>query len=61
MEPWCFARAKVKEIVFKGDAPTIGEGAFNKITLTVRYSGENTTWTSAVMQNYGGTVTWEAY
>lgn len=60
IEDWCFARASLKEILFKGDAPTIGTGAFNKITLTAYYSSGNETWTSEVMQNYGGTVTWKA-
>jgi hypothetical protein len=36
-EAWCFARANLKSITFKGNA----------------------TWTSAVKQNYGGTVTWK--
>lgn len=59
--PWCFARAYgLKEVVFEGDAPTIGEGAFNKITVTVYYPAGNATWTGDVMQNYGGTVTWKA-
>ena len=37
-----------------------GEGALNKITLTVHYPADNTTWTAEIMQNYGGTVTWTA-
>ncbi len=59
IEAWCFARAKLTKIIFKGDAPTIGEGAFNKITLTATYNTDKSGWTSAVMQNYGGSVTWE--
>ena len=59
--PWCFARAyTLTRLTFKGNAPTIGEGAFNKITLTVLYPKGNTTWTASIMQNYGGTVTWKA-
>jgi hypothetical protein len=60
IEPWCFARAKVTEIIFKGDAPTIGEGAFNKIALTATYNAAQSGWTVDMMQNYGGTVTWKA-
>ena len=61
IEAWCFARAySLKNIYFEGDAPTIGEGAFNKITLTAYYPKNNTTWKPAIMQNYGGTVTWKA-
>lgn len=56
--PWCFARASLKEIIFKGNAPKIGEGAFNKITLTAYYPNDDSTWISSVMLNYGGTVTW---
>lgn len=57
---WCFARASLKEIVFEGDAPSIGEGAFNKITLTASYPADNATWSDAVLLNYGGTITWTA-
>ena len=61
IEAWCFARAySLKNLYFEGDAPTIGEGAFNKITLTARYPRDNATWTAEVMQNYGGAVTWKA-
>ncbi len=58
--PWCFARANVGEIIFEGDAPTIGEGAFNKIALTAYYPGGNATWTTANKLNYGGTISWLA-
>lgn len=58
---WCFARAyAMEEIVFEGDAPAIGEGAFNQITLTAKYPAGNATWTAEAMDNYGGTVTWMA-
>ena len=61
IEAWCFARAySLKNIYFEGNAPTIGQGAFNKITLTAFYPKNNTTWKSDIMQNYGGTVTWKA-
>lgn len=58
---WCFARAySLTEITFEGDAPAIGEGAFNRITLTARYPSGNSTWDGAVKQSYGGEVIWEA-
>ena len=61
IEAWCFARAySLKSLYFEGNAPTIGEGAFNKIALTAHYPANNATWTPAIMQNYGGTVTWKA-
>lgn len=57
--PWCFARAyNLTEMIFEGNAPKIGEGAFNKIMLTAYYPDGNATWTAALMQNYGGNVTW---
>lgn len=59
IEDWCFARSGVKEIVFKGDAPVIGTGVFNKITLTAYYERENTTWNSELLQNYGGYIVWK--
>lgn len=57
---WCFARASLEQITFEGDAPPIGEGAFNKITVTACYPGDNATWTADNMLNYGGTITWTA-
>jgi hypothetical protein len=60
IEAWCFARAKVTKVTFKGDAPSIGEGAFNKITLTAWYNSAKTGWNASIKQNYGGTVTWKA-
>ena len=59
--PWCFARAyDLTQLHFIGDAPVIGEGAFNKITVTVFYPMDNNTWTPDFMQDYGGTVTWKS-
>ena len=51
----------LSEIVFQGDAPTFeGMFAFNGVTATVYYPADNATWTEDVMQQYGGTITWEA-
>ena len=58
--PWCFARSQLRQVTFEGDAPAIGEGAFNKITLTAYYPAGNATWNSMNMLNYGGTITWTA-
>jgi hypothetical protein len=60
IEAWCFARAKLTSIIFEGNAPIIGEGAFNKISLDAFYSSEKSGWTSDIMQNYGGIVRWHA-
>ena len=57
---YCFARSGLAEITFTGNAPAIGEGAFHKIVVTAVYPAGNATWTEAVMQNYGGTLTWTA-
>jgi hypothetical protein len=61
IEAWCFARAySLTKIYFEGDAPTIGQGAFNKITLTAYYPKNNTTWNADIRLNYGGNVVWKA-
>ncbi|MCD8055272.1 MAG: leucine-rich repeat protein, partial [Clostridiales bacterium] len=59
---WAFdGHTGVTEITFNGDAPGIDSYAFYYITATVYYPAENDTWTEDVMQDYGGTITWEAY
>ena len=58
---YCFSGSTgINSIVFLGGAPVIGTGAFNRITATATYPGGNATWTEAVRQNYGGTITWTA-
>lgn len=57
---YCFSASALAEITFTGDAPTIGTGAFNKVTAAAYYPGANATWTADVMQPYGGTITWTA-
>ena len=54
----------LKSITFEGDAPvfeTEEDGSiytFGVVTATAYYPANNPTWTSDVMQNYGGTITW---
>lgn len=49
-------------LTFTGDAPAaIAEDAFTQVTATAYYPTNNSTWTSDVMQNYGGTITWVPY
>ena len=56
---YCFSRnTGLTKITFTGNAPSIGSGAFSKVTGDVYYPVDNTTWTSEVMQNYGGTLNW---
>ncbi len=54
-----FANAtNVTEVWFTSVAPTMGERMFAGLTITAYYPGVESTWTEAVRQNYGGTVTW---
>ena len=46
------------DITFQGSAPTIGNNAFKNITASVTYPADDSTWTSDVMLDYGGTLTW---
>lgn len=47
------------EITFEGDAPAFKDDMiFQGVTVTAYYPPDNDTWTSDVMQNYGGYVTW---
>ncbi len=53
----------LKTIYFLGDAPGItwwGD-LFGDIVATAYYPEGNATWTSEVMRDYGGTITWIAY
>ncbi len=51
----------LKKIVFCGKAPGVGDmnDIFKNVTATVYYPEGNSTWTSDVMQDYGGSITWE--
>lgn len=48
----------LKYMQFLGDAPTIENDSFYDTTVACTYPAGNDTWTDAVKQNYGGTVTW---
>ena len=48
-------------IRFEGDAPQFGSEVFWGNTTTVYYPEGNATWTSDVMQDYSGTITWVPY
>ncbi len=52
---------RLTSITFPGDAPTIRSNAFYGVTATVYYSCYSDTWTTDVMQNYGGTLTWVSF
>ena len=59
--------SNLREIIFRGNAPTFSYEpilgrkeieTFAQVTATAYYPASNTTWTRAVMQNYGGNITW---
>ncbi|MDO5783828.1 MAG: leucine-rich repeat protein [Eubacteriales bacterium] len=49
------------EVHFEGDAPKFDYYTFKDVTATAYYPAGNTTWTSSVMQDYGGEITWEIW
>ena len=51
----------LRVVQFLGDAPEFTGTAFSDVTATVYYPADNPTWTEAVLQQYGGTITWVAY
>ncbi len=51
----------LKSMIFEGDAPLFGRDCFcGGVKATAYYPAGNDTWTEAVRQNYGGSITWEA-
>ena len=53
----------LEEIRFVGSAPQFKYpgNSFALVTATAYYPANDPTWTEEVRQNYGGTLTWEAY
>ena len=51
----CDALAKV---TFLGSAPSIGDATFNGVTCQAWYPYGDSSWTSDVCKNYGGTISW---
>ena len=57
---YCFSGSwNLYKLTFQGDAPSIGTSAFKGIEAYAYYPSGNESWTSDVMQNYGGDVTWK--
>ena len=54
---WCY---HLNTINFDGNAPVFGENVFDDVTGTAYYPANNFTWTTDVMQDYGGDITWVA-
>ena len=48
---------RLSSIRFQGDAPA-GVDVFWGVTAVAQYDEDNATWTSDVMQNYGGNIGW---
>lgn len=61
IESAAFASSSLSNMYFTGDAPIIPNAAFFHLTLNALYPAGNETWTQDVMQDYGGSITWEAY
>ena len=51
----------LEKVEFSADVPFIGYGAFDGVVAEVSYPANNGTWTSDVMQDYGGSITWVPY
>ncbi len=48
----------LQTVYFLGDAPAIGDCAFQDVTATCIYPAGNDTWTETVKQNYDGNIIW---
>ena len=46
------------EIMFAGNAPTFASDSFTDVTATAFYPCDDPSWTAAIEQSYGGTITW---
>ncbi len=58
---YCFSGSiDLWKLTFEADAPAIGTGAFKGLDAYAYYPGDNTTWNSSNMLNYGGSITWKA-
>ena len=51
----------LSSMTFLGDAPSMINGCFRFVCSTAYYPGNNATWTEEIMEDYGGTLTWEPY
>ena len=56
---YAFSRCRqLQRVHFLGDAPAFEYLAFQNTIVVCIYPANNDTWTDAVMQDYGGSVTW---
>ena len=70
--PWVVTQCdNLDRVYFKGDAPEFNIETFRScelenvpeypMVLEAFYPSDNSTWTSGVRKNYGGTITWKPY
>ena len=52
--------SSLTEIRFLGNAPQFNASVFTNTTATAYYPAGDATWTTDVLQNYGGTIAWTA-
>ena len=50
--------ASLESITFTGSAPIIYSDVFSNVTTTAYYPADDASWTSDVMKNYSGKITW---
>ena len=60
IDNYAFADTGLQTVRFLGNAPAFGKDVFENVTANVYYPPDNATWTQAVRQNYGGSLTWQA-
>ena len=58
---YCFSGStRIQKLIFRGNAPAIGNGAFKDLDVYAYYPGGNSSWSASVRQNYGGEIIWKA-
>ena len=52
--------SNLKTIIFKGNAPEIADYTFSRVNAEVFYPANDETWSSEVLQGYGGNLVWKS-
>lgn len=56
---YAFASSRaLKSVAFEGNGAPIAEKAFHLVTANVCYPANNSSWTTELLQDYAGTLTW---
>jgi hypothetical protein len=58
LDPFYDGQGTLKKIYFLSDPPQFHVRTFHGVTATCYYPKDNVNWTSDVMQDYSGTITW---